>query len=421
MSTVSGDDAAARPERAETSENTAPADATKPRARQRHLYEVDVVRILTFVCVIGVHTTSHTAGPDDVGLFMLLDLMHFTREVFFALTAFVLVYSFLARPVPMKQFWPKRFLLVGVPYVVWSAIYVVAGYLHHPTGTIGDLLVKFVVTTLTGSAWYHLYFLLVTMQVYLLVPVIVWLVRRTRGKHWLLLLGALVVQAGLMTWYHYGHSSYSWYGDWAKQIVFTYSFFVIAGAVAADHAAQFLTWVRAHRALIGWLVLASAAIMLGLYWVEVLAGHHSFYGAGTPMQPAMILWGVAVAVGFLAIGTWWADRRRAGSVTARFVDLASDRSFGIFLSHPMVIWILLWVGDDWLERTVPTPWLTLVTYVLVIIGAVLITEVARRTPLSLALTGRRYKARPRGAQPTAQSRGGSAAAQPAEHGQSTSG
>lgn len=367
-------------------------DAPPKRARARHLYEIDIVRILTFLCVIGVHTTSHTAGPDDVGLYILLDLLHFTREVFFALTAFVLLYTYEVHPVPMRKFWPKRFLLVGVPYVVWSAIYVVAVYLHHPTGTLWDLVQKFVFATLTGSAWYHLYFLLVTMQVYLLVPVIVWLVRRTRGRHWLLLLGALIVQAGLMSWYHYWPSTTGWYGDWAKQIVFTYSFFVIAGAVAADHQKTFLGWVRAKRMLIIWIVVASAAIMFAAYGLELLRGA-SLYGAGTPMQPVVIVWGVAVGLGFLALGSWWADRRKAASFTARFVDTASDRSFGIFLAHPLVLWVLLWAGDDWLEHTVPTPWLTLVAYVLVIIGAVLITEVARRTPLSLALTGRRFTSR----------------------------
>ena len=51
--------------------------------RPRHLYEVDVLRILTFACVIGVHTTSHTVADDDVPLNALLGLLHFTRLVFF--------------------------------------------------------------------------------------------------------------------------------------------------------------------------------------------------------------------------------------------------------------------------------------------------------------------------------------------------
>ena len=81
-------------------------DAAAPPAR-KHLWEVDIVRILTFVCVIAVHTISHTAAatPANLPLYLLLGLVHFTRDVFFALTAFVLVYSYFAKPVSMRKFW----------------------------------------------------------------------------------------------------------------------------------------------------------------------------------------------------------------------------------------------------------------------------------------------------------------------------
>ena len=73
-----------------------------------------------------------TVALVDLPLYLLLGLLHFTRNVFFALTAFVLVNSYLHRPVLMRNFWPRRFLLVGIPYVVWSAIYFVANDLHTP-------------------------------------------------------------------------------------------------------------------------------------------------------------------------------------------------------------------------------------------------------------------------------------------------
>jgi hypothetical protein len=52
--------------------------------------------------------------------------------------------------------------------------------------------------------------------------------------------------------------------------------------------------------------------------------------------------------------------------------------------------VLTLAGNGWLAKTVPTPWLTLVAYILVLLGAIIIAEVARRTPLSLPLTGRPY-------------------------------
>jgi peptidoglycan/LPS O-acetylase OafA/YrhL len=183
---------------------------TDSKIRAPHLYEVDVVRILTFACVIAVHTTSDTIGATDVPLFAVLGILHFTREVFFALSGFVLVYSYLGRPVPMRQFWPRRFLLAGVPYLLWSAIYLFAGTLHAPHLTPLELIGRFIVVVLTGSAWYHLYFLLVTMQVYLLLPAIMWTVKKSRGRHGLVLAVGGVFQLLLMAVYEYWSDMPGW-------------------------------------------------------------------------------------------------------------------------------------------------------------------------------------------------------------------
>lgn len=365
--------------------------AGQPRAPRKRLYDVDLVRILTFLCVIAVHTTSHTVSSTDVPLHILLALLHFTREVFFALTAFVLVYTYQHRPVPMRKFWPRRFLLVGVPYVVWSIIYFVASNLHTPSHrSLGELALALLIHILNGSAWYHLYFLLVTMQVYLLVPVILWLVRKTRGRHWLVLGVAAAIQLAVYSWYMYSPQTTAWMDGYQKSVFLSYVFFIIAGAIAADHGTEFLAWIRANRPLIGLITAASAALMIGVYFIQVAVGR-GLYGAGAPMQPAMVVWGLAVCLGFLALGTVFADRRRPGDLGIRMVDVASDRSFGIFLAHPLFIWILLWIGGDWFENTIAKPWLTLVIYLLVIAGAIGLTEIARRTPLSLALSGRPFR------------------------------
>ncbi|MGY2899276.1 peptidoglycan/LPS O-acetylase OafA/YrhL [Curtobacterium sp. PvP017] len=356
--------------------------------KPRHLYEVDVLRILTFACVIGVHTTSHTAASDDVGLNALLALLHFTRLVFFSLTAFVLVYSYTLRPRPMAQFWPKRFLLVGVPYLAWSFVYVGSSWLLSSTrrGDVPDLVRTLAEGIVTGTSWYHLYFLLVTMQVYLLLPVIVWLVRKTRGHHLTTLVVALVVQLVVFAGYKYFPASDAWLHGYQKQFFFSYVFFIVSGAIAADHADAFLRFIRVHRRAVLWAFAGVGGLTLGVWALQVALGQ-SLYAAGTPLQPIEAVWSTAVFVGFLAIGARWADRRRPGSPVARFVDYASDRSFGIFLSHPFLIWILLY-GDSWLEAVVPRPWLTLVTYLLVVVLSVAVTEAFRWTPLSVPLTGR---------------------------------
>jgi peptidoglycan/LPS O-acetylase OafA/YrhL len=366
----------------------APADTVASAPRTKRLYEIDIVRILTFACVIAVHTTSHTVASDDYLLNGLLALVHFTRQVFFALTVFVLLYGQLARPVSMKAFWPKRFLLVGVPYVVWSTIYFVAEHLYSPHGTFWGNVGAYFFHLVTGTAWYHLYFLLVTMQVYLLVPLIIWFVKKTRGHHRTVLIVAFVLQLALMGFYKYGPDATI--APYEKIVFLSYEFFIVAGAIAADHATEFLAWVRAHRGLVGIIVAAGAVFMLSVWLFQHWALGQSLYSAGTPLQPAEMVWAVCVALGFLAAGTWWADRRRPESRFARGVDRVSDRSFGIFLSHPLVLWVLLWVGGDWVPDHVAKPWLTPVAYLIVILVSYLVADTARRTPLSLPLAGRRY-------------------------------
>jgi peptidoglycan/LPS O-acetylase OafA/YrhL len=370
------------------------SDSAAAPVRKR-LWEVDIVRILTFVCVIGVHTISHTAAGTaaNLPLYLLLGLLHFTRDAFFALTAFVLVYSYLARPVSMRKFWPRRFLLVGVPYIVWSLIYFFANLVHTGiSSSLGVIAGRLLLDIATGKAWYHLYFLLVTMQVYLLLPLVIWLIRKTRGHHALVLALSGALQLAIVGCYFYSPAVVSGLIAYKDEYFFSYIFFIISGAIAADHLVALFDWVRRHRPTIAVITAVSGLVTMGVFLLAIAAGD-SYAGAVTPLQPIVMVWGVAVCFAFLGIGTVWADRRRPNGIGTRFVNVASDRSFGIFLSHPLFIWLLLWVGDDWFEKNMPTPWLTLVIYLLVVAGAIVLTEIARRTPLSLPLTGRRFGGR----------------------------
>jgi peptidoglycan/LPS O-acetylase OafA/YrhL len=392
----------------------------EPTSKQsKHLHELDLVRLLTFACVIAVHTTFYVIGDGRI-IDGAQTLLHCTRGVFFALTAFVLVRSMLAKPRRAREFWPRRFLLVGVPYLTWSFVYVVVPWAADPSTRGNPVLLvgDYVGDTVMGIAEYHLYFLLVTMQVYLVVPAIVWAVRRFRDHHGLLLLGALVVQVTIVAISHDLPSWVAWTQGGLQQVFPTYLFFIMVGAVAAAHAETVLAWVRAHGRTIVFGVAGVAVVALVTYAAQLVDGMPS-KTAGEELQPVEVLWSVAAGVGLLALGARWADRRRADSVPSRVVAWASDRSFGIFLAHPLVLSALL--AGGWFTGVVPE-WAQLpIAYVVVLGGAIGITEVARRSPLSLALTGRRTVVRrgrvvapvaPVGAAPVGPVRVGAAAVGP---------
>lgn len=356
--------------------------------RRAHVYEADVVRVLTFACVIAVHTISHTNSNTNVPANGLEMLLHFTREAFFCLTGFVLLHQSLGRPMPVRTFWRRRFIAVGAPYLTWTVIYTgiqtTAGFnswtatAHH----LGDNI-------LYGTAWYHMYFLLVSMQIYLLFPIIEWLVRRTAGHHGALLVASAVVQLVILTGQMYFPPHHGWLAQLATHqdaLLISYQFYVLLGAVAAVHLDELRAQAARHRR--GLLITIGFAAVVAEAWYLVAVHQGNVpVDAAAVLQPVMLGWSIAAVAGLGLLGIAYADRRVAGSRLDRALGYGSDRSFGVFLVHPAVLWILLQGQSRWLPGLNAFV-LTIAAYLAVVAGSVGVTEVFRRSRLSLLLTGR---------------------------------
>jgi peptidoglycan/LPS O-acetylase OafA/YrhL len=181
---------------------TRPVPAAAPSgARSRpHIVAFDMIRLIIMVFVVGVHTLAFAGGQVTVALGAVTTVFHTSRELFLMLTALVLTYNYGRRNrLNWVRFWQRRYWLVVPAYVTWSAIYYAfdgSGRGPFPSAFLHDLQ--------TADARYHLYFLLVSMQIYLLFPVFRWVLRKTEGHHVWLLAAALAYQLALTTSLHYG-------------------------------------------------------------------------------------------------------------------------------------------------------------------------------------------------------------------------
>jgi peptidoglycan/LPS O-acetylase OafA/YrhL len=348
---------------------------------------VDLVRVLTFACVIAVHVVATINPADSVPAGGALMLLHFTREAFFALTAFVLVYRYRDR-LQVVPFWRRRFLLVGVPYLIWTVIYTALGLITaplQPTAALTQLGRNLV----TGAACYHLYFLVVTMQFYLLFPLFLWLLRKTRGRHGRLLALGAVLQVAIDTGLHTAQPS----GIAAELLPYggvfagTYVCYWLLGGVAALHAEQVQTRLRAHPVVVFVALLLTGAAALGWYLTSVRSGTPAV-AASDVFQPVMVPWCVAVTAALFTLGAELAARRGTGP-GSRVIEISSDCSFGVFLVHPMVLWAWTQGPPEWLSTRLSMLWCTAIAYVAVAMVSLLVVELLRRGPLSLALTGKR--------------------------------
>ncbi|MDQ2728319.1 MAG: acyltransferase, partial [Actinomycetota bacterium] len=297
----------------------------------RHLHDVDVVRFTTVLGVLCVHATSLMLPSTEVSG-AALAVLHVTREVFLFLSAFVLAYS--ARlPLVARSFWRRRFPLVVAPYVVWSAIYVLAdGDLGSPVAVVA----RFCRDLLSGAARFHLYFLLLTFQLYVVFPwVRGWLARRTH--HGRILTVALIWQVAFTAAIHYRLDLpvplSTWLahpGTWLP----SYVLYVVAGILAALHFDQVRDQVRRHRRMIGLGTLAVFGLGIVSYELDLRVGHLSSLHAGEVFAPAVVVESLAAIAGQFALGLWVAER--AGPRILRLLRTSSDVSFGVYLAHPLL-------------------------------------------------------------------------------------
>jgi poly(3-hydroxybutyrate) depolymerase/surface polysaccharide O-acyltransferase-like enzyme len=335
-------------------------------------------------------------------------VFHTSRELFLLLTALVLTYNYGQRPLKAGRFLRRRFWLVLPAYITWSAIYYAADGRSRgafPAAFLHDLA--------NAGARYHLYFLLVSMQIYLLFPLIRWVLKKTEGYHaWLFGL-ALAYQAWLTVGLHYkvgrsGNGIIAQFLNGAGQgyWIDTYVLYVVAGALAGWHFEQLCAFTRRHLRS-GWRVAvvaaAGVAAGIGVYLVETEVFGATPGNASAVFQPVVIFEALAFGWALLGAGLLWSDRGAHGK---KFAAAGSASSFGIYLSHPLVLQVLLLVAGShyfcarggltgWLHRLPHSSFEVLILLFIVVpiiyACAWMIASAVRRTPLSLFLTGREWK------------------------------
>ncbi len=338
------------------------------------------------------------AGRSPWSLGAFTTVFHTSRELFFLLTTLVLTYNYGRRGQPRwLRFWRRRYWLIVPAYVAWSAVY----YAADGPGR-GALPGAFWHDLLHASARYHLYFLLVTMQVYALFPVLRWVLRKTAGHHVALFAAVCVYQLALTAaLQHYpvrsgpvaGWLNAAGSGIWLE----SYLLYVVGGALAGWHFERICEFTRryARASTVALVAGFGAAAGIGTYLAEIYLGGATPGAASAVFQPVVAVEALAFGWALLAGGLLWSDR---GAPHRKFFAAGSASSFGIYLAHPLVLQGLLAVasasGVLAAVRGAPAGLevLALLGVAVPLIYGVswMIASGARRTPLSLMLTGREY-------------------------------
>jgi peptidoglycan/LPS O-acetylase OafA/YrhL len=248
--------------------------------------------------------------------------------------------------------------------------------------------------TMAETGYYQLYFLFVIMQFYLVFPLLIAALRRTRGHHGLVLAAAALAQFAISILSQL-HLLPSLMEQYTQQDALSYLLYLVAGCIVALHLEQVDAWVRGHARLIVTLTVVAALAAESLYFLaqygvtSALGSGYSALAAGSSaFLPTVIPFNVgAIACGYLAgVALVRPGRSR---FTRAVVRSGSDNAYGVYLSQMLVISTLVWLGWRNLNSVIPWPLVSLLAVGIVFACCVPLTALLARTPLAAPLTGRR--------------------------------
>jgi peptidoglycan/LPS O-acetylase OafA/YrhL len=367
---------------------------------RKRLEHVDAMRPIKQTAVIATHaliffaplSTSFAAGA-------LLTLTHFSREAFLFVSACMLAYSYRTHAsVKIAPYWRRRFISVGVPYLVWTLVYLPISvmvptsrfpYERVPWGTVfslhglHDLL--FAITT----GYYHLYFLLVLLEFYVIFPLVFTLLRRHPSSHLLVMVFALLWQIFWDYLVRHGHPSFVLSGKIETRLVFSYPLYLLGGVVAAFHLDALHDWLRRHvrTVVVGTVASAVVPLLIDAFHRRLHVPPYLVPG-GNPFSPLVIPYDVGAIFCVYLFGVYLVSPRRS-SRTRAITQSGSDAAYGIYLSQ--IVWIVFlhrWAHAWGISRHVPWPVLLLVVVVVAYLAGFLFSALVARTPLARAVVGR---------------------------------
>ncbi|HXX79523.1 MAG TPA: acyltransferase [Ktedonobacteraceae bacterium] len=377
---------------------------TEKQTHRSHIYELDPLRAITAWSVVAVHTLSGTVNLNTSDLGVQLQnagvvALHFTREVFIFVTAFALVYVYYGKPFALKRFWARRSLSVLLPYCIWSMVYI-------RVNIPGQSPIAFIKTAfidiLTGNASYQLYYILITLQFYIILPLFLLFLKRFAKHPWKALALSFVIQVVLFYIdYHLlqqgplaSSGFWKFVSQYQDRFVFAYQFYFVLGGFTALYFQQ----IRSFLLRYGWMVACGMVAAISILWLhytlQIRVYQESLGYATSVLQPVMVFYSLAVILFGCWLACLWASHKnREGYPSGyRLWRMVADASFGVFLIHVLLLAAIL----KWIVPAMPLVWpvalRVVLTWIMVAGSATILSIMLLKTPILSRLVGREYAA-----------------------------
>lgn len=350
--------------------------------KKNRIAAIEYIRGISMLGVIGIHTgAQYLSNPfSNIHLIALFEIFtRFSVPIFFFVSAFGLFYHLdIKGKFSYKNFMKRRFKAVLIPYITWSMLYLLHYSLVYHDFSLWNM--KILVKSLFfGLASYQLYFLVILLWFYALMPCWIFLIRHMTP----LRLGILLAVQILFDYYSSFLILANSPNAYLQMLleyrlnfwVFHYLFIFILGGYAAVHSEAFNARLKKSYGAVHIFFYTSLAALLAHYYYLIYCRNYSAESAintAHQLSPAGIFYTIGASLFFFAIFSY----ANIPATLHRFLSLLGKHSYFAYLFHPFVIYYLsLFVSR---QRLLMTASVAIAFYCAVVLLSVFAAALARR-------------------------------------------
>lgn len=318
---------------------------------KNRLLELDILRGIAILAVIGIHVTSTTLqlygnnvlhpNIDILTNQFINQFLRFATPLFLLLSGATLTLSHLRHLLTFPLFLKKRFLRVLIPYVAWSIILGIVVYQLNIQNHLTDVIKNI----FYGTADYHLYFIVLILQFYVLFPFLFSLLQKMTNVHSIRLVGSiLLIQMLLLMWYMWtSRLGNAIPGDIAFRL---FPFWFIYFLVGIMCGFLFESISRVISKIILWKLLVWMFLGALLLMIEIRLFMVQYFEAINFLRPSVVVYTLISGITLFRLSQSLVNVRSNFLVHLRHrLLLIGKYSFSMYLVHTLVLrWIFAIIG-----------------------------------------------------------------------------
>ena len=291
------------------------------------LYELDYMRFIACFAVMIVHITAtgielYIHGSFPYVLVLILNRsIKFTAPVFILLSGATSFYSYCYKKSEFKymEFLKKRLSKVIVAYFAWCIVYY-AAYIY--LGYYSLDIKFFIKSLLQGTMSYHLYFVIIIIQMYIAGPIFYFILKNSERKVTILII------AGIITYLCAEFIRF----NLSDRLFLKYMLFYMLGIYITLEYDNYFTWIKKNKVFI----VLSYIVMSIIYTLV------SYYDSAATTLVWFLISTISLPFVYLT-GLWMKDKLKN---IYPFIRVFGQSSYYIYLMHPLVLTLMIRYAEN---------------------------------------------------------------------------